>query len=83
MEQKVCESCGISFKSINEYSNKTLETKYCNYCTDNQGNLKSYNEKLTDFKNLLLKNNNYGEEQAKKIAKIKMKQFPAWKDIQI
>jgi len=53
------------------------------YCTDNQGNLKSYNEKIADFKNLLIKTNDLEDEQAEKMAKEKLKQFPAWKNIKI
>jgi len=83
MEQKNCESCGMSMKSIEDFGGKNPKNKYCKHCTDNQGNLKSYNEKVTDFKNLIVKTNDFGEEQAEKMAKESLKQFPAWKDIEI
>jgi len=83
MEQIICESCGMPMKSIEDFGGKVIENKYCKYCTDNQGNLKPYNEKIANIKSLLIKSNDFGEEQAEKMAKEKLKQFPAWKDIEI
>ena len=83
MEQKICESCGMPMKSIEDFGGKKSENKYCNHCTDNKGNLKSYTEKVKDFKNMIIETNDFGEEQAEKIAKERLKQFPAWKDIKI
>jgi hypothetical protein len=82
MEQKKCESCGMTMANIEDFGGKNSESKYCKYCTDNQGKLKSYAEKVDDFKNLILKTNDFGEEQAEKIAKERLKQFPAWKNIE-
>ena len=83
MENKICESCGMPMKSTDDFGGKFSKNKYCKYCTDNQGNLKSYNEKVADFKNLFIKTNDFGIEQAEKMAKEKLKQFPAWKNIEI
>jgi hypothetical protein len=41
------------------------------------------NEKIADFKNLLIKTNDLEDEQVEKMAKEKLKQFPAWKNIKI
>jgi len=83
MEQKICESCGMPMKSIEDFGGKSPENKYCKHCTDNQGNLKSYKEKVADFKNLLIKTNDLEDKQAEKMAKQKIKQFPAWKNIKV
>ncbi len=83
MENKICDSCGMPMKSIEDFGGATPKNKYCKYCTDNQGNLKSYAEKVVDFKNLLIKTNDFGKEKAEKMAKESLKQFPAWKDIEI
>ncbi len=83
MENKICESCGMSMKGIENFGGANPNNKYCKYCTDNQGNLKSYNEKIADFKNLLIKTNDLEDKQAEKMAKQKLKQFPAWKNIEI
>ena len=83
MEQKICESCGMPMKSIEDFGGKNSENKYCKHCTDNKGNLKSYTEKVKDFKNMIIETYDFGKEQAEKKAKESLKQFPAWKDIKI
>jgi len=65
--------------SIEDFGGGNPENKYCKHCTDKEGNLKSYEEKVNDFKLLLTNANDYEEEQATKIAKEKLKQFPVWK----
>lgn len=83
MEHKICESCGMPMKNIEDFGGENPENKYCKHCTDNYGNLKSYAEKVTDFKKIIIKTNDFGEKQAEKMAKESLKQFPAWKDIEI
>ncbi len=83
MEHEICESCGMSMKNIEDFGNQNTENKYCKYCTDNQGKLKPYAEKVKDFKNLIMKTNNFGEEQAERMVKESLQQFPAWKNIEI
>jgi putative zinc ribbon protein len=83
MEQKICESCGMPMKNIEDFGGRELENKYCKYCTDNRGNLKSYSEKLTNFKELLIKSNDLDAEQTERISKEKLKQFPAWENIEL
>ncbi len=78
MKQKICESCGMSMKKIEDFGGKNPDNKYCKHCTDKNGKLKSYIEKVDDFKILLIKTNDFGEEQAIKMAKESLKQFPAW-----
>jgi len=78
MENKNCESCGMPMNSIDDFGGKNPENKYCKHCTDSQGNLKSYSEKVVDFKKLLIKSKNLGEEQAEKKAKEILTKFKAW-----
>ena len=79
MNQK-CESCGMPLQNIENFGLKSPKNKYCKNCTDKEGNLKSYNEKINDFKRLLMKTGNYDENKAIEIAKDSIKQFPAWKN---
>jgi len=78
MKARICESCGMPMKNIEDFGGQNPENKYCKHCCDKQGNLKSYKKKVMDFKNLLIKTNDFGEEQAEKMAKESLKQFPAW-----
>ncbi len=80
MDAKICESCGMLMKTSGDFGGGNSENKYCKHCTDKAGNLKSYEEKVSDFKDLIMKANDFGEEQAVKMAKDSLKQFPAWTD---
>ncbi|MBI9034597.1 MAG: hypothetical protein JEZ03_09025 [Bacteroidales bacterium] len=80
MDAKKCESCGMLMKIVSDFGGENLNNKYCKHCTDKDGNLKSYEEKVNDFKGLLMRANDFGEEQAVEMAKESLKQFPAWSD---
>ena len=81
MDAKICESCGMPMKNMEDFGGGDPQNKYCRFCTDEKGNLKSYQEKVIDFKNLLMKTQDLSESQAVKMAKESLKQFPAWKNI--
>lgn len=83
MEIKICESCGMPMKKKEDFGGQNPRNKYCRFCTDEQGVLKTYEEKVNDFKNLLMKTQDLSETQAVKMAKESLMQFPAWKNIQI
>lgn len=68
MKEKICESCGMPMKNINEFGGGNPENKYCIHCTDGNGSLKPYEEKVRDYTNFIMKTNDFGEAQAKKIA---------------
>ena len=83
MKTTKCESCGMPLKNTNGFVCKNSVKRYCNYCIDKNGNLKSFDAKVADFKILLMKSNRYGEKEAIKMAKEKLKQFPAWENTEI
>ena len=80
MENKKCESCGMPLNSIDDFGGRNPKNKYCEHCTDKEGALKSYEEKVDDFKRILIKTNNYNEEQAIKKAKEMLTKFKAWEN---
>lgn len=81
METKTCESCGMPMKKTEDFGGGNSQNKYCRFCTNNQGELKPYEEKVNDFKNLLMKTQDLNESKALTMAKEALKQFPAWKDV--
>jgi hypothetical protein len=83
METKICESCGMPMKKIEDFGGQNSENNYCKYCTYENGELKTFNEKLEDFKTFIMKANDFGEEQALKLAKENLIKMPAWKHIRI
>lgn len=80
METKTCESCGMPMKKIEDFGGRNPQNKYCRYCTNERGELKSYEEKVDDFKNFLMKTQDLDESQALKMSIETLKQFPAWKN---
>lgn len=78
-----CESCGMPMNNINDFGGKDPSNKYCIHCTDTHGKLKTFQDKVDDFKRMLIQSNDFGESQAISLAKESLKQFPAWKDIKL
>ena len=80
MEEKKCESCGMPIKTDSDHGASNPDNLYCKFCTNQEGVLKPYEEKVSDFQSLLLKTNDISEEEAILMAKDILKDFPAWKD---
>ena len=78
MECQKCESCGMPMVDGSDFEGKSLQNKYCRYCTYEDGNLKSYDEKVKDFTNFITKSGNVTEASALKMAKEQLRRFPAW-----
>jgi hypothetical protein len=72
----------MPMNDISDFGGGNPQNRYCKHCTDKEGNLKSYDEKVNDFKKLIMKSNDFGEKQSIKMAKESLKQFPAWKNIE-
>jgi len=77
---KICESCGMPMKITVEFGGKNPKNKYCIYCTDENGNLKSFGEKLKDMTDFIMRTTSLDFEQAQKMATENMKDKPAWKE---
>lgn len=81
METKNCESCGMPMSKPEDFGGQNPNNKYCRYCTDEKGILKPFDEKLNDFAEFIMKSNDFGKEQALKIAKENLLKMPAWKHL--
>lgn len=66
MQIKICESCGMPMMSEEHYPLGKIDSKYCVHCTDEFGNLKSFEEKVIDITNLMVSKQNMTEDEAKK-----------------
>jgi hypothetical protein len=78
MSEKYCESCGFPLKEKKDFGGKDSDSKYCVWCCDPEGNLLSYKEVLTIWKNYLVKTTGMSEEKAIDTAKDGMSKMPAW-----
>jgi hypothetical protein len=79
--EKICESCGMPLRRKEDFGGNKIDNKYCIYCTDKEGNLKSYQEVLDGMKNFAMRNMGVSEDEAFKAAKENMAKMPAWKNI--
>lgn len=72
-----CESCGkiLDAVEIEKYIN------YCRYCVDEQGKLKSFEEKKTDNIQSIKTILGYGERFSEELALKMMSKYPAWRNI--
>lgn len=79
-DEKFCESCGMPMKEAKEYGGGDVNNKYCVYCSDAEGNLKSFEEIFAGMKQFAISSLGVHEEEAEKIAKENMSKMPAWKE---
>ncbi len=82
MGNKFCESCGMPLTppAEHEHGQGWPDNPYCVYCSDDEGNLKTYDEVLNGFANYVMNEKGINLEEAKKIAAAAMAKLPAWKD---
>ena len=80
MQEKICESCGMPMRSESDFGGADIENKYCKFCTDERGVLKSFDIKLEDTIKFTMSRMNVDRSVAEKIAKENMAKQPAWKE---
>ena len=77
---KFCEACGMPLTEPKEFAQGWPDNPYCVYCTDDKGNLKSYDDVLVGYANYIMTQKGNSLEEAKKIAAEAMAKLPAWKN---
>lgn len=74
-----CESCGMPLERADDYVRQDPKNKYCKYCTDENGNLKSKEKVREGMIQLRMKMTGKIRAQVEKEIDEYMKQMPAWK----
>ena len=64
---------------MNDYAAKNPRAKYCKYCTNAEGMLKSPQEHIQRLIAFIMEDEKLPEEKARDAAIKQMKKFPAWK----
>ncbi|MBI9048173.1 MAG: hypothetical protein JEZ00_02040 [Anaerolineaceae bacterium] len=77
-EDKVCESCGMPMRQVEDFGGGQLDNNYCAHCTDEQGNLKPYEVVLENMKAFAVRMMGVSESEALKMAQEGMAKNPAW-----
>ena len=80
MEPKQCESCGMPMEKAEDFGGGIIGNRYCIFCANEIGNLRSYDEVHSGFTDYLANNEGMTIEEAKKLAAEMMSKLPAWKD---
>jgi hypothetical protein len=76
---KVCKSCGMPMENVEQHGGGNPLNNYCSYCTDELGNLKSYDEVLQGMTNYMITAMKLEYKTAQEMAKDEMIKHPAWK----
>lgn len=74
-----CESCGMPMDTEEDHGGGDEGNKYCQYCCDEEGNLKSREAVRNGWINSLEQEGMDREEAEKKVDQ-EMKKMPAWKE---
>lgn len=72
-----CHSCGMPLSAPDA---RGASDKYCAYCTDSEGNLKSWDEAVSGLAQYLDSWQKVGNEEARKRAIRYLTSMPAWAD---
>lgn len=76
-----CYSCGMPLEKASDHALGDANNQYCIYCTDEQGQLKSYEDILNGTANYLVHSQGMSLEAAKGIANDMLSKLPAWKKL--
>ncbi len=75
-----CYSCGMPLEKATDYALGDMSQKYCIYCTDTQGNLKSFEEILNGLTHHLVHSQGLASKAATEMAQKLLAEQPAWKN---
>lgn len=65
--------------SLNDHAAKNPRSRYCRYCTNNEGMLQSPQERLAKLTAFIIEDEHISEEKAREKAIAQMRKLPAWK----
>ena len=79
IKHKTCESCGMPMGKPEDFGGKNPKNRYCVYCSNPEGTLKSHDEILNGMVAFIMKTQGLANEDALKKAKEHMTKMPAWR----
>ena len=72
-----CESCGLPMENPEDHGGQIPGNRYCKFCTDAEGNLKSRDQVRNGMINLM---KSKGEKDAERLVDQYMQKMPAWSE---
>jgi AcrR family transcriptional regulator len=79
MPKTLCESCGMILHNETEFALQDPKSKYCRHCTDQQGNLRNFDQVVETMTDFLKKTQVLSRESARKVAFAILAKNPAWR----
>lgn len=76
---KSCIACGMPMKLKSDFALNDESKDYCKFCAREDGSMQSYEEKLENLANFIVKTQGLEKEVAKNAANTMMSKLPAWK----
>lgn len=76
---KSCIACGMPMKTRSDFALNDGSKDYCKFCAREGGSMQSYDEKLENLANFIVKTQGLEKEVAKNAAATMMSKLPAWK----
>ena len=77
--KELCESCGMILHDIADYAQQDPKSRYCRHCTDNEGNLKDFDQVVETMIGFLRRTQVLGREGARAAALAVLAKNPAWR----
>ena len=79
MPKKLCESCGMILHDVAEFALQDPKHKYCRHCTDQQGNLKDFDQVVEIMTDFLRRTQVLSKASARTAALAILAKNPAWR----
>jgi len=74
-----CESCGMPMERMEDHGGGKIGSKYCKYCVDESGKLKSKEQIRKGWVQFVMKSEGKSQKESEKLVDSQMKKMPAWK----
>jgi uncharacterized glyoxalase superfamily protein PhnB len=75
---KSCMSCGMPMTKLEDFGGGNPKNLYCVYCSNPDGNLKSYKEVFEGMINFMMMSQKMDRKAAENAVKERMSRMPAW-----
>lgn len=76
---KTCIACGMPMTEPSDYARGDVNLDYCKYCARPDGNMQSYEEKLENTVEFIVRTQGLDKEAARATAVLILSRLPAWK----
>jgi hypothetical protein len=77
--KKSCESCGMPMQKADEFGGNDVNNRFCVYCTDQTGKLKSRKEVRKGMVQFYQSHLKKTKKEAEEFVDKQMMKFPAWR----